>query len=297
MPEEYIENGQQRFRPSAQLVTSQGDIQSLPMSDNLPNGDWKDSVAYKAQLLSQYEQRAYDLSLWKYQQNFMNEYNSPKAQMARFGEAGLNPYLIYNQDNAASAVSYHGSTPLKGSSNYGRDQEIRMQATKNLVDTMLGTYSAYLNSKSTAADIAQKEANISYTNEQAGRVRLENAFTRWLMGEGDYDFSDTGRGQEFINRLSIQEGQKDIQSKRLSVYDEQMLSLAMDRAYKAALMKKADETTQMTSLENDLFTAEPGSDEWWQSLFYNAKQVATGFVPFYGRGPRPRGRRPVGRRK
>jgi hypothetical protein len=34
----------------------------------------------------------------------MNEYNSPRAQMARFKEAGLNPNLIYGQQNEGATV-------------------------------------------------------------------------------------------------------------------------------------------------------------------------------------------------
>lgn len=42
-----------------------------------------------------------DLKLMKYQ----NEYNSPKEQMARFDEAGLNPNLVYSQGNAGNMSS------------------------------------------------------------------------------------------------------------------------------------------------------------------------------------------------
>ncbi len=49
--------------------------------------------------------------------NRLNEYNSPKAQMARFKEAGLNPNLIYGQMSNAPAVrssspsSYNPTAP------------------------------------------------------------------------------------------------------------------------------------------------------------------------------------------
>jgi len=36
--------------------------------------------------------------------NRQNEYNSPKAQMARYKEAGLNPHLIYGQSQTAQPV-------------------------------------------------------------------------------------------------------------------------------------------------------------------------------------------------
>ncbi|WNK13253.1 MAG: DNA pilot protein [Microvirus sp.] len=46
------------------------------------------------------KQRTDALSDW----NKQNQYNSPKEQMARFKEAGLNPHLIYGQTNTASPV-------------------------------------------------------------------------------------------------------------------------------------------------------------------------------------------------
>lgn len=50
-----------------------------------------------------------DLEMW----NLQNEYNSPEKQMERFGNAGLNPNLIYGQGNAGNAgslPSYHAPT-------------------------------------------------------------------------------------------------------------------------------------------------------------------------------------------
>lgn len=40
-----------------------------------------------------------DLAMWEK----TNEYNSPKMQMQRYGQAGLNPNLIYQQGNAGNA--------------------------------------------------------------------------------------------------------------------------------------------------------------------------------------------------
>lgn len=52
-------------------------------------------------------QRQDALSDW----NMMNEYNSPAAQMQRFKAAGLNPNLIYGQQNEGATVR---STDVKG---------------------------------------------------------------------------------------------------------------------------------------------------------------------------------------
>lgn len=47
------------------------------------------------------KQKADNLAFWQMQ----NEYNSPEQQMQRFQEAGLNPNLIYGQQNTASPIS------------------------------------------------------------------------------------------------------------------------------------------------------------------------------------------------
>lgn len=48
-----------------------------------------------------HKQNEYNLGLWHMQ----NQYNSPAAQMERYKEAGLNPHLIYGQNNMAGTVS------------------------------------------------------------------------------------------------------------------------------------------------------------------------------------------------
>lgn len=44
---------------------------------------------------------ANNINLW----NMQNEYNTPKNQMLRFKEAGLNPNLIYGQTNTAGSIA------------------------------------------------------------------------------------------------------------------------------------------------------------------------------------------------
>lgn len=59
------------------------------------------NASQKRTSLEMYDKQRIDaLADW----NRQNEYNSPKNQMARFKEAGLNPHLIYGQTNTAPAV-------------------------------------------------------------------------------------------------------------------------------------------------------------------------------------------------
>lgn len=59
----------------------------------------KKSRAFSEQM---YERQKFDnLAFW----NMQNEYNSPAAQMQRFKDAGLNPALIYGQQNTAGPLT------------------------------------------------------------------------------------------------------------------------------------------------------------------------------------------------
>lgn len=55
-------------------------------------------AAYNYQM--QQQQQAFELEMW----NLKNQYDSPEAQMARYQQAGLNPYLIYGQQNLSGNV-------------------------------------------------------------------------------------------------------------------------------------------------------------------------------------------------
>lgn len=85
---------------------------------------------------------------WKMQ----NEYNSPKNQMARFAEAGLNPNLIYGSGNPGNASS------APDASNVGQVQFNEMQLANMMMQL-----------RSNAADVKLKEQefkNRFYETEQ-----------------------------------------------------------------------------------------------------------------------------------
>lgn len=58
----------------------------------------RENIAYQREA----NQKAWDqaLQMW----NMENEYNSPSSQMQRYQQAGLNPNLIYQQENVASDI-------------------------------------------------------------------------------------------------------------------------------------------------------------------------------------------------
>lgn len=81
------------------------------MQQNAYNEDmWNKQNTYDEQMWT--KQNEYNEMLWNKQNqwnldmwNKQNAYNDPAAQMQRYKEAGLNPYLIYGQNNMAGTVS------------------------------------------------------------------------------------------------------------------------------------------------------------------------------------------------
>lgn len=71
------------------------------LADTVLNGYYNRKAASK--------QNEYSWSMW----HAANEYNSPKNQMARYAEAGLNPNLIYGQSNTTSQGSVPSVQPTR----------------------------------------------------------------------------------------------------------------------------------------------------------------------------------------
>lgn len=90
----------------------------------------------------------------------VNEYNSPKAQMARFRDAGLNPNLVYGQTNEAAAVR-SSDTPAWNP---------RAPSFEGVAEAAQNTLSSYY-------DIRLKEANIDNLEKQ-GTVLVQDALLK-----------------------------------------------------------------------------------------------------------------------
>lgn len=75
-------------------------------------------------------QNEYDKRMWDLQ----NEYNSPKAQMARYEEAGLNKNMIYGQGSPGLATPIHsGSFQSKGAPVKSQAPNIQLPDALNMM--------------------------------------------------------------------------------------------------------------------------------------------------------------------
>lgn len=113
-------------------------------------------------------QRKDALSDWEMQ----NEYNSPRAQMQRYQEAGLNPHLIYGQSNEGATV--------RSSSASGGSAEAPRFETGELRSSLMAGYDMRMRSAQTdlvakQISIAEqeallKEAQIHETTARTGQI-------------------------------------------------------------------------------------------------------------------------------
>lgn len=120
-----------------------------------------------------------------------NEYNSPKAVMARYEDAGLNPNLIYQGANGATAS---GTAPSMSATGAGA------------LSTVLGLYNM-------RAQHRLLNEQIKLTNENAARMRTQNLingrnanilYYQDKYAEAEYEqFLKTGKIPESYNKTTL----------------------------------------------------------------------------------------------
>lgn len=140
------------------------------LGDNYLNGYI--NYYYANKLANEQNQRQIDF--W----NMQNAYNTPAAQMARYQAAGLNPNLVYNQQNLSSPIG----TAAVGSFSMPHNQ-LKTQGF-DLVSA-LQTYYGIMNMKEQNSLLA---AQAEFTSEQARRQKIDNAY---LESNGLSSYSPT----------------------------------------------------------------------------------------------------------
>lgn len=133
--------------------------------------DWSDSKTAQYNYLLKQQEQAYNLELW----NLTNQYNSPAAMMQRYQDAGLNPNLIYQQQNAASS-------PASASATAFRSVGIATRRAQNAINT-IGQFRAIIqDAYETYKYFSPYARNMrSFEQEAAGiNIRRSQAEADWL---------------------------------------------------------------------------------------------------------------------
>lgn len=138
-----------------------------------------------SQIYTNQQNRRNAIDIW----NMQNAYNTPKQQMQRFKEAGLNPNLIYKQSNEAAPIRstdfvapqlQEGALDILGKSNNLKINELNMEG-KRLSNEYQAIQNDILRSQAPDAKekvgIQNRVANATYDNliEGANLKRQERS--------------------------------------------------------------------------------------------------------------------------
>lgn len=178
-----------------------------------------------------------------------NEYNTPKAQMERFADAGLNPNLVYG-------LGSNGNQPSSGSiapADFTTAQRENRMAKLNFM----------LQSKMAQADIGQKMAQTNLLNSQSEGQQLQNQINSSTM--------QTQINQIEQNyRMSIEQVNNLIEQKKKVISETKNLNIK--NMFENDIQRL---TKQKMSLENDLTELQSK----WQPYLYGTgifRDVSTG---------------------
>lgn len=153
-----------------------------------------------------------DVDMW----DRMNEYNSPKMQMARFNEAGLNPNLIYGQGSSGNASQMP---------KYQRPRTDYPSGTFSAIDVMR-QYQDFAMKTAQTQNITEQNKVIS---EQAKRMSMENEMLSYDLKlspdkfkyQKDFYNLDLEQKKNAILKLAKETNMTDRQVQKLDVWLEE----------------------------------------------------------------------------
>lgn len=149
--------------------------------------DWSDDTTAAYNFLLKQQENAYNLELW----NLANEYNSPAAQMGRYQDAGLNPNLIYGQQNTTSPLQAAQNAAFRSQGTHAKsvsNQLATIQQMQGLVQSAAETYD-YVKYGSKISNMKSQIAGFDMLRSQAdaGTARYNELWNQYLMtGEGPF---------------------------------------------------------------------------------------------------------------
>lgn len=167
----------------------------------------KELAAYAAGKQNELNEAAYQRNLQQW--NLENAYNSPAAQMQRFAEAGLNPNLIYGQNNYAA-----NSPELKPATyNPGEYQPVDHSAQRQALKIALLEHAQRIENQAIQNDLARQELALRIKASEREDKKLDLLRSRFVSLTGS---SDTDDLNETLKRLRIQKLEKELEDKPIS---------------------------------------------------------------------------------
>lgn len=130
------------------------------------NKDMSDYSAAAYNYMMKQQEQAYNLELW----NLTNEYNSPQAQMLRYQDAGLNPNLIYGQQNVAQSPAAASAPSFRSGNVQARKTQNAINlisSMRNIVESAFETYKYFSPYGRNMRSFDQELAGINVLRSQA----------------------------------------------------------------------------------------------------------------------------------
>lgn len=224
-------------------------------------GDY--STAAYNYLMKQQEQ-AYNLELW----NLQNQYNTPEAQMKRFQDAGLNPNLIYSQQNMAQSPASASAATFRPQNT----EQKRMQNALSMIGQIMNTVKAaretydYMKYGRLAAqrEIELNEQRIGLLARQETAQALQNDWNMFLQGRMELDPNSPA--------VKMYKYQTDVQEQRYEQLKALVNMIPDQQARQKALKALDDQRLQImqsqTGFITNFDTGHPEFDSFFKMLAF-----------------------------
>lgn len=206
-----------------------------------------------------HQQNQYNIEQW----NRENQYNSPKAQMARFAAAGLNPDLIYNQSNtSASSPSLVAGTPQNPTS-IAQIRQAALQQSAQLQNT-------FAQNRLLNAQARNIEANTRKTSADAHQSEIQGFI---LDSTKDFTIETAGVQKDMsYEQLDLLRKQWDLSKKQEDILSEEWKRLRIENRnyvdYWNSQVETADANKRMA-----IYNALIQSEQWSQVVERFAKEM------------------------
>lgn len=187
------------------LPTSE-DAQKQVFSGQHTRKDMADYSQAAYNYLMQQQQNAYELEMW----NLKNQYDSPAAQMQRYQDAGLNPNLIYGQQNVSGNTPQASPATFRSTGTYARGTQQALSAISQVMNTVKAARDTY--DYITYGTQSAYWSNIN-AQESAIGLKLRNAWDDWLLHGDNMIYGDSTRLPQGP-RASLYRTQIDINEKK-----------------------------------------------------------------------------------
>ena len=168
------------------------------------------------------EQNIYNTSMWEK----ANAYNTPSAQMARYKAAGLNPNLVYSQQNTAEAIP-KAATRNYQAVDYGLDNAAAQAANLYMQYSQLQMQQkdneASVALKQAQADAVRQETLVKAAREVGLRFQneLNSATLTYQQGAIKERYNRLLAGNELLAQQQVLNNQKyDLQERRMAIQEQ-----------------------------------------------------------------------------